>query len=78
MHSSTEPVTAQDLFDQALELEIQAAGLRIQAYMTQADEGCYFASRGLADGQRFHMEALIRQRSASQLERMTSVVEDAL
>lgn len=70
----------QDLIDEALELEIKAAGLRMQANVMQGVGigDCYFAERGKADGQRLRMEALIKQRSEAQVARMTRAVEVSL
>ena len=71
-------MTPDELLDEALELEIQAAGKRIEAYVAQAEGQQYMHFMGLADGARLRMEALIRQRSPAQVERMTKAVEDAI
>lgn len=73
--------TAQDLIDQALELEIQAAGLRLDAVtveMANAPSECYFIERAKADAALERMHQLIKQRSPAHVARMTQDVESAL
>ena len=66
------PACPADLRDEALELEIKAVGLHLQAMQELIDGGtvCHFAATGERDRMVLRQAELIGQRSADQVQRM--------
>ena len=66
------PACPADLRDEALELEIKAVGLRLQAMQELIDGGtvCHFAATGERDRMVLRQAELIGQRSADRVQRM--------